>query len=847
MKAVAAPSGGNSRFTARLLAWLARMEDRLAGSLRNNGAAILDFYSLRVRMVAAVLVATGPALILLYVKHYLPFTAAALAVLAGVTAWYGAELFVVYPLRVMLATVHRLRNGDLTARTGLETDRGEVAQLARAIDEMAAAAEQRTKEREIAEQRLLNRALQQSVVAALGQFALVTNDLMAMLNQAIGFVFETVDCEFCQVLELQPDGKTLLMRSGAGWRDGTVGTATVSSDPTTLAGYTLTSGEPVMIADLRGDGRFTGAPYLEAHGAASAASVAIASPERTYGVLAVYSNRVREFSGEDVQFLLAVANAIASAVDRQCAEAKLQQLAAFVRLNPNPAMELASDGTISYANEGTMKAAARIEVRDLHDLLPPNYIDTLRACLENGQTLAQEGVICGRTFAWTFHPVYESQTVHCYGEDISDRLSLEAQLRQSQKIESVGHLAAGVAHDFNNMLTIIHGHVGILMARQNLPQEHMAPLQAVFFAAERAAGLTRQLLMFSRKNIMQSSPLDLREVVGNMTKMLKRLIGETIVIDFTPPPTIPLIYGDMGMIEQVVMNLAINARDAMPHGGKLILDVHPALITDPAQRRHPEARVGEFVCLSVADTGTGMDDDIKTRIFEPFFTTKEPGKGTGLGLATVHGIVKQHDGWIEVASTVGQGTMFTLFLPSTGEIAAEMRPPQIPGNDVRGGTETILVVEDEPLLLNLARVILEDCGYRVISAASGIEALDIWVQRGDEINMVVTDVVMPEGVSGLDLARRLVPERPGLKVVYTSGYGVNAMDTEFIRTSGGSFLQKPYSRYTLAKAVRECLDEPASADAEANPENQGARPSPPEDNRAQGALSPLPISAGSCD
>ena len=823
------------------------MEDRLARSVRNNGAPILDFYSLRVRMVAAVLVATAPALILLYVKHYLPGTAVALAMMAAVTAWYGAELFVVYPLRVMLATVRRLRNGDLSARTGLENDRGEVAQLAIALDDMAAAAEQRTKERELTEQRLLNRALQQSVVAALGQFALVTNDVMAMLNQAIGFVFETVDCQFCHILELQSDGQTLLMRAGAGWREGTVGVTTVSSDPGTLPGYTLTSGEPVIIADLRGDTRFSGAPYLEAHGAAGAVSVAIASPERTYGVLAVYSNEVHQFSGEDVQFLLAVANAIASAVDRQCAEAKLQQLAAFVRLNPNPTMELRADGGITYANEGTMKAAAKIDSRELRDLLPPNYVDTVRACLETGQTLAQEGVICGRTFAWTFHPVSDSQTVHCYGEDITDRLSLEAQLRQSQKIESVGHLAAGVAHDFNNMLTIIHGHVGILMARQNLPPEHMAPLQAVFFAAERAAGLTRQLLMFSRKNVMQPSPLDLREVVGNMTKMLKRLIGDTIVVDFTPPPTIPLVYGDTGMLEQVVMNLAINARDAMPHGGRLILDVHPTTIHDPAERRHPEARAGDFVCLSVADTGSGMDDDVKMRIFEPFFTTKEPGKGTGLGLATVHGIVKQHEGWIEVVSTVGQGTMFNLFLPSSGQIVAEMRPPQIPGNDVRGGSESILLVEDEPLLLNLAKVILEDCGYRVFQASSGIEALDLWIQHGDQIDMVVTDVVMPQGVSGLDLARRLVPDRPGLKVVYTSGYGVNAMDTEFIRTSGGSFLQKPYSRFTLAKAVRECLDEVASADETAIPENQEARPSPPEDDRAHGALSPLAATAGSSD
>ena len=343
---------------------------------------------------------------------------------------------------------------------------------------------------------------------------------------------------------------------------------------------------------------------------------------------------------------------------------------------------------------------------------------------------------------------------------------------------------------------------------QSSRRESLGPLQAVFFAAERAASLTRQLLMFSRKNMIQPTRLDMREVVGNLLKMLKRLIGETIVIEFVPPAEIPLVRGDAGMMEQVLMNLAVNARDAMPGGGTLTIRLRSVLVADPRERQHPEALAGGFVCLTVADTGTGMDAETMQRIFEPFFTTKEAGKGTGLGLATVYGIVKQHGGWVEVSSVVGQGTMFHVFIPATDEIATIVKRAEIPGTDVRGGSETILAVEDEPVLLNLARVILEECGYHVIEASSGTKALDAWERQQGQIDLLLTDIVMPEGMSGLELARTLGPRQQGLKILYTSGYGVETMDREFIEKTGGRFLQKPYTRFTLAKAVRDCLDQP---------------------------------------
>jgi nitrogen-specific signal transduction histidine kinase len=409
--------------------------------------------------------------------------------------------------------------------------------------------------------------------------------------------------------------------------------------------------------------------------------------------------------------------------------------------------------------------------------------------------------------SWSFHPVLSSQVVHCYVEDITERLSLEAQLRQSQKMDSVGQLAAGVAHDFNNMLTIIQGHAGMLMAKSSLPAELQESVQAVYFAAERAASLTRQLLMFSRKNVMQPKPLDLREVVAHLSKMLQRLLGEDIILQLNAPPYISLVQGDTGMLEQVLMNLAVNARDAMPRGGTLSISTGTGQIDEAYAQAQPEARPGLFVCLRVSDTGCGMEQATMRRIFEPFFTTKEVGKGTGLGLATVYGIVKQHGGWIDVASEVGKGTSFNVFFPAMGDPVVGMQAETTEAvTEVRGGKETILVVEDEPVLRDLAQAILQDCGYEVLEAGTGSEALQVWNKIQGNVDLLLTDMVMPDGMSGMELAQRLRDTRPELKIILASGYSMDELDTGFVRQGHALFLQKPYTHVTLPKAVRDCLD-----------------------------------------
>jgi signal transduction histidine kinase/ActR/RegA family two-component response regulator/HAMP domain-containing protein len=741
---------------------------------------------------------------------HIPWTDFTIGLVALGAAWYGGERFILRQVRELSRTAGQLAEGDLTSRTGIANERGELAELARTIDTMAGSLQARVSEREDAERTLLNRAFQQTVVGALGQFAMVSNDINALLNQAVMLAAQTLEVEHCHVLEIQPGGKFLLLRAGVGWKDGAVGKIVMPIDPRTEAGVTLSAGEPVTFDHLPTEVRFKGSPLLLDHGVSSGVSVAISGYGQAFGVLGAYTGRRRTFTEDEIHFLFSLGTVLAMAVERIRAEMQLQKLAAFAQLNPNPAMELTAEGAITYYNDAAQKLASSVNREHPRSILPANIHDIVRDCLEARRSfLDLETHSSGRTLSWSFHPVESEQVVHCYVADITERLNLEAQLRQSQKMESIGQLAAGVAHDFNNLLTVIQGHSGIVLAKPNLPPEMLESSQAIYFAAERAAGLTRQLLMFSRKNVMRPKPLDLRGCVTNMSNMLKRVLGEPVNLVFNPPQEIPLVHGDSGMIEQVIMNLAVNARDAMPDGGKLTIAVEPVEVNEDYVQTHPESRTGSFVRLRVSDTGTGMDSATMARIFEPFFTTKDVGKGTGLGLATVYGIVKQHEGWIEVASEWGKGSTFVVFLPATSEPVKASQPELPVATAIKGGTETILVVEDEPVLRDMAVLILEECGYSVMEAGSGAEALRVWNANPGKIDLVLTDMVMPGGMSGRELAGRLLAEHPGTRIIFTSGYNVEETNTDFFRRGGAVFLQKPYTRNALARLVRESLDKPA--------------------------------------
>jgi signal transduction histidine kinase/ActR/RegA family two-component response regulator len=386
----------------------------------------------------------------------------------------------------------------------------------------------------------------------------------------------------------------------------------------------------------------------------------------------------------------------------------------------------------------------------------------------------------------------------------ADESELRSQLEQVLKMETVGRLAGGIAHDFNNLLTAILGYAEAMDAKLPDDADLRSSLREIRKAGERAAVLTRQLLAFSRKQVLQPRILDLNAVVTEMQKLLRRLIGEDVALATRLDPALGNVKADPGQIEQVLMNLAVNARDAMPEGGTLTLETANAVLDGAFAASHPGARPGTYTVLSVTDTGTGMSEDVRSHAFEPFFTTKDAGKGTGLGLATAYGIVKQSDGYITVESEPGRGTTFRIYFPRAEGAAAASASGRHPVVAPRGA-ETILLVEDESSVRRLARKILESQGYNVLDAGSGEKALEIAHAHDGEIHLVATDVIMP-GMNGRVLWDHVRPLRPEARVLFMSGYTDDAIARHGVLESDTAFLQKPFTSQELAAKVREVLD-----------------------------------------
>lgn len=394
--------------------------------------------------------------------------------------------------------------------------------------------------------------------------------------------------------------------------------------------------------------------------------------------------------------------------------------------------------------------------------------------------------------------------------NVTKRKQLEERLRQVQKLQAIGQLAAGVAHDFNNILTVIRGHSDLLSARKDIPPEAVDSVTEIAIAARRASDVTRQLLAFSRHQILQIGPVDLNDLVRNLVKMLRRLLGEHIQLICEYAPRLPIILADASLIDQIIINLAVNGRDAMPKGGSLTIATGVIDIQQGSELRNPEAQPGSFAKIVVSDGGIGMDKETLSHIFEPFFTTKSVGKGTGLGLSTVHGIVKQHGGWIEVWSEPDKGATFSVFLPIQSKPGASsptsLTPHRSLFNDIRSGKETILVVEDEDPVRSLICATLRKSGYHVLEAANGPQAELIFEEHHQSIKLVLTDIVMPKGMTGWDLGKRLYERQPSLKFVFSSGYNPEIDRAGSNRVPGSLFLQKPYQSDTLLRMVRDCLD-----------------------------------------
>jgi two-component system cell cycle sensor histidine kinase/response regulator CckA len=411
--------------------------------------------------------------------------------------------------------------------------------------------------------------------------------------------------------------------------------------------------------------------------------------------------------------------------------------------------------------------------------------------------------------------------VEVFAEDVTERRGLERQLRMAQKMEAVGRLSGGIAHDFNNLLGVIIGYSQVLkrtLGSQNAAFEYAEEIEK---ASQRAVSLTRQLLAFSRQQVLEPVVLNLNTLVADMEKMLPRLIGEDIALKLELDPALAQVKADPGQIEQVLLNLAVNARDAMPNGGKLLIHTANVDLDVAYTHDHPGSRAGSYVMLRVTDTGTGIDPEIQSQIFEPFFTTKERDKGTGLGLATVYGVVKQSGGYIAVDSEKGKGAAFSVFLPRLEQLTVQSSPLITAPMDTRG-TETILLVEDAEPLRKLAAMFLKESGYSILTAADGQLALQVARQNPGPIHLLLTDVVMP-GINGRVLAERLAPTQPGMKVLYMSGYTDSFIAGHGVLEPGTHLLHKPFTQEALTRKVRELLD---AENGPAQKPNPASEPTP---------------------
>ena len=438
----------------------------------------------------------------------------------------------------------------------------------------------------------------------------------------------------------------------------------------------------------------------------------------------------------------------------------------------------------------------------------------LRLDLEQGKAFAAETVNYrkdGTAFdlSWQVVPLRNAggKITHFVAtqRDVTEHNKLEMQFRQAQKMEVVGQLAGGIAHDFNNILTVIQMQCDMLKTDPNPSAMELEYAEEIGATTRRAAALTRQLLLFSRKETLQARDLDLSQSINDMTKMLRRILGETIKMEFKFAAQPLFIHADPGMMDQVLMNLAVNSRDAMPQGGRLIIDTSAVDFDDSIPAHLIQTRPGPFVCLIVSDTGCGILPENLPRVFEPFFTTKNADKGTGLGLATVFSIVQQHHGWVNAYSEVGHGTTIRIYLPRlAGMSGQKLQQPELPA--LRGGEETILLVEDDASLRAAAQKSLSQSGYRVFAAMNGTEALKIWNLNRDKILLLLTDLVLPGGMTGRELAERLLKENPKLKVIYASGHSAEVAAGDLALIEGLNFLSKPFQSFKLSQTVGRALD-----------------------------------------
>src|SRR5438445_463719 len=792
-------------------------------------------------------------------------------------------------------------------------------------------------------------ARQQEAVAHIGQRALAGAPPDELIAGAVAIVARVLEVPFASVLELRPESRTLLLRAGVGWRDGAVGRTVLPTDADSHAGFVLRSTGPVVVEDLATDTRFGSAPLLSAQGVVSSLSVLVHGKARPYGILGVHTAEPREFTIHDTHFLQAVANVLATAIDRARAEEALrrrqeralrenkERLRTVIAGAPLVLFALDGEGVFTMVEGRGLDAVgvrpALLIGRSAFALfadLPQALADVRRAL--TGETFSSTVEIFGVVFEAWYSPVrdvdgtvagvigvgtdisercraeaalrrseeshralvqhasyaiyrssvdgrfltvnpalvrmlgYESEqqllavdlavdiyadpeerqrilgrfegadvvegvevtwrrrdggeilvrlsgravrrpggAIDCFetiAEDVTERRALEEQLRQSQKMEAIGQLTGGIAHDFNNLLTIILANAQLVAKALPAPQgDAHADLRDVMSAALRGRVMVKELLGFARRSRLDLQSIDLGGLIGDLSGFLRRILPADVEIVTASEEDLPDVRADVHATEQILFNLVTNARDAMPDGGVLRIETRRQHLTEDQRQAWGSVRAGEHLCLSVGDTGVGMDEETRTHMFEPFFTTKPAGKGTGLGLATVYGLVKQHGGGIDVDSEPGKGTRFRIYFPVDERVAPVVRP--LPGvAEVRGGLETILVVEDDDRLRRSVKRILEAAGYQIVTAADGLEALEA-LRQTTGVRLVFSDLVMPRlgGRALYDAARREGHTTPFL---FASGY--SDPDRAASLDPSVPLLHKPWTEEDLLGRIRAILD-----------------------------------------